>query len=218
MSTATTKPKKIKAVVGLTKMADGNITPLLDAVLKGLTTNATIYPKPPVDLPTFEASINAFKAAIPAAMDGSKTAIAQRNKLRNVAVKLYALNAAYVEATCNEDLATFLLSGYQAVNPVKAPAAVLSVPSIDSVVQGPNSGQLKVAIASIPKAVALEVRHGAAPAGGGTPATWIEEMIATKKPVTYDNLIPGTVYMFQVRAFGHSGFTDWSDPVSRMVT
>jgi hypothetical protein len=213
-----TKPKKIKAVVGLTKMGDGNITPLLDGALKGLTTNATIYPKPPVDLPTLEATINAYKAAIPVAIDGSKTAIAQKNKLRDIAVKFYTLNAHYVEATCGEDMATFLLSGYQAVNPVKAAAAPLPVPSIEAVVQGPNSGQLKVTIAPLPKVVALELRHGAVPAGGGTPAAWIQEMIATKKPVIYENLTPGTVYMFQVRAFGRLGFTDWSDPVSRMVT
>ena len=32
-----------------------------------------------------------------------------------------------------------------------------------------------------------------------------------------DDVTPGTTYMFHVRAFGKPGFTDWSQPVQRMV-
>ncbi len=32
------------------------------------------------------------------------------------------------------------------------------------------------------------------------------------------NLTPGTTYTFQVRALGRLGYTNWSDPVSRMAT
>ena len=31
-----------------------------------------------------------------------------------------------------------------------------------------------------------------------------------------ENLAPGTIYTFQVRAFGTLGYTDWSNPVQRM--
>ena len=119
--TAQPKPKKIKAVVGLDKMADGNVTAVLDGSLKGLTDHATIFPKPPVDLATYEAAINAYKVAIPAALDGSRTAVAQKNKLRHAAVKIYAEMAHYVEANCNDDMATFLLFGFQPANTTKAP-------------------------------------------------------------------------------------------------
>jgi hypothetical protein len=35
--------------------------------------------------------------------------------------------------------------------------------------------------------------------------------------VPVENLTPGTTYMFQVRAYGKLGYTDWSQPVQRMV-
>ena len=218
MSTKNQKPKKIKVVIGLTKMTDPNITPLLDGSSKGLAAHQDIFPRLPVDLATYEAAINAYKAAIPAALDGSRTANAQKNKLRNAAIKLYELNAKYVEVTSNDDMATFLLSGYQAASTTKTPPAPLPVPAIASVVQGPSSGQLKAAIASLPKALSFVLRHGAVPSGGGTPASWIEDTIPHKKPVMITGLTPGTVYMFQVKALGRLGFTDWSDPISRMVT
>jgi hypothetical protein len=199
-------------------MADGNVTPLLDGSLKGLTAHADIFPQPPVDLKTYGAGITAYEAAIPPALDGSKTAVAQKNKLRHGAVKMYSLNAKYVETTCNDDMATFLLSGFQAASTTKAPPQPLPQPVIASVVQGPNSGQLKIAIGPVPKALSYVLRRAPAPAGGGTPASWTEDTITTKKPVIYSNLTPGTIYTFQVRALGRLGYTDWSDPVSRMVT
>ena len=71
---ATTDPttKKIKAVVALNRMGDGNITPLLDAALKGLQGHSDLFPRPPVDLATFEAAMNSYKASIPAAIDGKR--------------------------------------------------------------------------------------------------------------------------------------------------
>jgi len=37
-----------------------------------------------------------------------------------------------------------------------------------------------------------------------------------KAAVQINSLTPGTSYTFQVRAFGNLGFSDWSDPVTRM--
>jgi hypothetical protein len=216
--TTNQKPKKIKAVIGLTKMTDANIMPLLDGSLKGLAAHLDIFTKLPVDPPTYEAGINAYKAAIPTALDGSRAAKAQKNKLRNAAVKMYELNAKYVEVTSNDDMPTFLLSGYQPASTTKAPPAPLPLPAIASIVQGPASGVLKAVIAPLPKALSFVLRHGVVPPGGGTPATWVEDTIPHKKPFFLSNLMPGTTYMFQVKALGRLGYTDWSDPISRMVT
>jgi hypothetical protein len=39
------------------------------------------------------------------------------------------------------------------------------------------------------------------------------------KAIVIKDLIPGTTYVFQVRAVGGStGYSDWSNPVSRMCT
>ena len=36
------------------------------------------------------------------------------------------------------------------------------------------------------------------------------------RSVTINGLTPGTTYLFQVRALGRSGYTDWSDSATRM--
>ena len=117
----TTKAKKIRARFGLGKLSDGDVQHLLDGSLKGLTDNAAIFPKPPLELSAYQSAIAAFDAAIPAALDGSKTAIAHKNKLRDAAVRMYVQLAHYVEANCNDDLTTFLLSGFQPAASIKTP-------------------------------------------------------------------------------------------------
>src|SRR3954469_15900347 len=107
-------PIPIRALLGLTKMTDNIIVPLLKGSLKGLTANSNIFNKPPVDLAAYSAAIEAFEAAIPPAMDGGKTAIEQKNLLRKAVLQLYSLLAHYVETNCNDEMATFLLSGFHA--------------------------------------------------------------------------------------------------------
>jgi hypothetical protein len=214
-ATTDPEPKKIKAVVALNRLGDGNITPLLDAALTGLQGHPDLFPKPPVDLATYEAAMNAYKAAIPAALDGSRTANAQKKKLRRQVIQYYELNGKYVEQNCDHDIAIFLLSGYQAASTAKTPPAPLEIPTM-TVVQGPASGQLKATIDPLPKALSFKIRHAVAPPADGQP-DWQEKTITTKKPVMYTDLTPGTVHLFQVCALGRLGFTDWSDVVSRMV-
>src|SRR5262249_29946169 len=74
----TTKTKKIRARYGLSRLTDGDVQHLLDSSLKGLTDNAASFSKPPVELSAYQSAIAAYDAAIPAALDGSKTAIAHK--------------------------------------------------------------------------------------------------------------------------------------------
>src|SRR5437867_4789553 len=85
----TTKPKKIRALVGLRKLPEGTIKDLLAGSLKGLAVNAKVFPKPPIELAEYQATIEAYQAAIPAALDGSKTAVANKNKLLETAIQMY---------------------------------------------------------------------------------------------------------------------------------
>ena len=220
MSTPTDpKPKKIKVAFGPIKTTiDGNVTSMFDGVLKGLSDHHDLFPKLPVDLATFAAAVNAYKAAIPLALDGSRSAIAQKKKLRDAAIKIYELNGKYVEQASDHDIATFLLSGYQAASTTKTPPAPLATPTIASIVQGPLSGQLKVSIGTLPGALSFWLRHGVVPAGGGAPGTWEEQTLTSRKPVIVTGLTPGTIYAFQVKALGRLGYTDYSETVTRMVT
>ena len=46
-------------------------------------------------------------------------AVAQKNKLLRAVVKMYVELAPYVESSCNEEMATFLLSGFQPASTTK---------------------------------------------------------------------------------------------------
>ena len=215
--TSEVKGKKIRARYGLTRLPDGDVGHLLVSSLNGLTNNATIYSKPPINPAVYQGAITAYQGAVPVALDGSRTAIAHKNKLRAAATRMYVELAHYVEANCNDDMATFLLSGFLPVATTKAPPQPLDQPSILSQVHGPVSGQMKIRISPVPKALSYDVRYGAAPSGGGTPATWTEETITNTKSVIISELTPGTIYTFQVRALGRLGKTNWSDAVNRMA-
>jgi hypothetical protein len=216
MASKTPKPKKIHAVLGLDKMPDGKVTPLLDSSLKGLTANAAVYANPPVPLAQYQTAISAYEAAVAAAVDGGKTAIAQKNKSRDAAVKIYTQLAHYVEANCNDDMPTFLLSGFTVKPATKSAPLPLAVPGLTSLLEGANSGQLKVKIASVLAALSYDLRFGAVPPGATAPATWTDQVVTSTKAFTISGLTPGTVYAFQVRALGRLGYTDWCDSVTRM--
>jgi hypothetical protein len=215
--TTTVKKVPIHAVVGLRRMADGIAAPMLDSSLKGLLANAGIYTKPPVDLTTYGNNITAYKDSIPAAIDGSKTAVAQRNKLKEAAIKNYTELAHYVEANCNDDMVTFLLSGFQPKPTARTSTAPAS-DSIRKIEHGPNAGQLVVTLMAVKGAKSYVLRYGASPLSA-TPGTWTDLTITSVRPATtISGLTPGTVYAFRVQALLKPGYTDWSDPLTMMCT
>ena len=65
------------------------------------------------------------------------------------------------------------------------------------------------------KAVHYHMRYGV---DGTPPETWtIETLLQAKRAANVTNLTPGTIYAFQVRAFGKTGvYTDWSNSITRM--
>ena len=206
----------ILAIGGLKKMKDGVLSPYLDATVKGLKANVAIYPKPPIDLDTYGNEISAYDASITATLDGSKTAIAQKNKLKARAIKMYGQIAKYVEANCNDDLATFLLSGFQPRSSIrkKIPAASSAIRKLK---HGANSGEIDVTLIRVADAASYEVRCAPVPQGG-TPGAWIITPVAkVKSPMKITGLTPGTLYAFQARALlKTSSYTDWSDSATLM--
>jgi hypothetical protein len=54
--------------------------------------------------------------------------------------------------------------------------------------------------------------------GTANPTTWSSQPVANSRtPVTISNLTPGTIYVFQARAVISTGYSDWSQPVTKMV-
>jgi hypothetical protein len=212
---AKTKLNIVKAVLGFLGVSDADLVSRLNAVHEGMFNNPA-YPTPPVDMTAFKAAIDAYTAAVAAALDGGKTAVTARDKQREGMILMLRQLGHYVEVACKGDMNTFVSSGFVAAVRTRTPDQPVAIPAIASVDQGSNSGQLVVTIKSVPKARHYELESGAVPAGGGA-INWTTILVATTKPSTvYSNLTPGGTYSFRVRAFGKLGYSDWSDPVSRM--
>lgn len=206
-----TKVKKIKALLGFTKLADANLVSRLNAVHDGMNLNPA-YPSPTVDLATFKAAIDSYTALVAAALDGGKKTVTEKNKQRGSVIKMAEQLGHYVQANCKDDMATFTSSGFVAGPATRTPPQPLPPSSISKVDQG-NTGQLLVTIKRLPKALSYELRFALLGANGTPGAT---TLILTTPKTPVNNLTPGTTYTFQVRALGRLGYTDWSDSVNRM--
>jgi len=211
-----TKVPIIKPVLGTTGITDSEFVSRLGAIHDKMNGNPA-YPNPPVDMPSFKTAIDAYDSAVGKALDGGKNAIAARDRARADVTVMFRLLGHYVEVACKDDMDAFLSSGFVAVIPrQKSPPQPVAIPSITAVDQG-STGQLVVTIKPVEKARNYDLRYApAVPAG--TVINWTTVTVATAKPAPIiNNLIPGTIYSFQVRAFGKLGHSDWSFPVSRMV-
>jgi len=210
-----TKLNIIKPVLGVFGVPDPHLVSRLNAVHDGMLNNPA-YANPPVDMAAFKAAIDAYTAAVAAALDGGKGPIAARDKLRADVVLLMRLLGHYVEVACKGDISAFLSSGFVAALPaIHIAVQPVSVPYIVAVDQG-SSGQLVVTIKVVARARSYELRYGLVPAAGAI-VNWTTIMVPNAKPATIlNNFTPGGTYTFQVRAYGKLGFSDWSALVERM--
>ena len=194
-----------------------------DLLSRGLTVFTNIgaapglFTSPPVPLPTLKQELDNLTAFAAAAVDGGRKDIAQRDKARQVLEQDLSLLAAYVLKVADGDPAIVTTAGFVPAAPHKhsSPQPLIQ-PTVDSIAQG-NSGQLLISVTPIAKAHGYDVRHVALV--NGVPAgNWTIVTVATvRKPLSVEQLTPGTMYAFQVRALGKLGHTDWSDSATRMV-
>ena len=210
-----TKLNIIKPAVGkVTQMPDGDLLARLNAVHDGMLNNLA-YPAPPVDMAGFKAGIDAYTAAAAAALDGGKSAMAERDKRRKDMIIMLRLLAHYVEAACKNDMKTFLSSGFVAASRGRTPAQPVAATSIVRVDQG-KTGQLLVTIQAVARARSYELRYALVPVAGAI-INWTTILVPSTKPAAaINNLTPGANYTIQVRAFGKLGFSDWSASVERI--
>jgi hypothetical protein len=174
------------------------------------------FPAPPVDPAALKAGVGTLSALMAEARDGSKKVMAEKRKERETVIQMLRLEGRYVEVNCKNDMAIFKSSGFLPASGTRTAPKHLS-PAIRKIDKGALSGQLQVQLNKThPKALGCDLRYGTA---GTAPATWTTELITNvKSPVTIKGLTPGTLYAFQVRTLGKSGYTDWSDSVTFMCT
>jgi Fibronectin type III domain len=210
-----TNPVPIKAKLGFNKKMPTEILLSANAVHVGINDDTEDYGKPPIEMPTFKSNIDLLSEKITAALDGGKQAIAERDQQTGVVIKMMHQLAHYVEANCKDDLPTFLKSGFQSASTARNKPKRLSQ-FIRQIVHGPNSGQLLITLIAVAGASSYEVRW--APVGtGGALGPWTNHGVARIRPATsITGLTPGTPYAIQVRSLSDSGYSDWTDSITRI--
>jgi hypothetical protein len=204
-STAT----KIKAKLGFHNVSDMDTVKALTTAYDGLLKNPA-YPAPPVGLDTLKAGIDRFSALIVDAEDGGKKAKSAKDKQRVAVIKMYTQLGHYVEAACNDDLATFNTSGFTAAAKTKTTPQPLTDAKFSSIDRGPSSGQVVVKPQNQTGAIAFDVRY-ALEGSGGTLGPWTTVTLTSSKKLTISGLTRAGIYQFQIRALGKLGYTDWLD-------
>src|SRR6266446_2977343 len=205
----------IKPQLGFVGMSDDDLLKRLNAVHDGILNNPA-YPSPPVDMPGFKSAIDAYTAAVAAALEGGKATTVARDKRRTDAIIMFRLLGHYVEAACKNDMTSFVSSGFVlSTAGQRTPPQPIDVPSITAVDQG-STGQLLVSVKPVARARSYDIRYAPDPAAGAA-INWTTISAASTKPaIPINNLTKGVNYTFQVRAFGKLGFSDWSSSVERM--
>jgi hypothetical protein len=174
-------------------------------------------PPPPIDESTLMTANEDLLAAIAAALEGGKQVLAQRDRQKDIVVKLVTQLAHYVEANCKNDMVVFLSSGFNAVPSTRTVTPPVNE-AIRKIERGPLSGQMTIAVVRNLKAVSYIVRWAPATATG-FPENWSSQPIAqVRRPTILSGLTPGTIYVFQVCPLTKGGYGDWSEVVTRVVS
>jgi len=210
-----TLTKLLKVSLNFLEFTAAAILSRATAIYAGMNNNPA-YPTPPVDMPTFKAAIDGLQSAITDASDGGKKAKTQLAHQKQAVIKILRQLGHYVEAACQGEVTVLQSSGFTAVSTTRTPAALVTE-KIRKIVPGANSGQQEITLVDDPGAASYEVRW--APIANGVPGNWTSQSVATTRPpVLIGGLMPGTSYTFQVRALRDTGWTDWSDAVTRICT
>ena len=216
MKKSNSTANKIKAKLGLQGISDTDAVKAFMTSYSGLLNNPK-YPNPPVDLAIYKAGIDQFSALIVDAEDGGKKAISAKDKQRIAVIKLYTHLGHYVEAACNDDLATFNTSGFtQVAARVRTAPVPLTEAKFSWIDRGPHSGDAVVLPEKLTGAVAFDVRY-ALQGAGGVLGPWTIVTVVKPRKVTISGLTLAGIYQFQIRALGLLGYTDWMDPKTFVV-
>jgi hypothetical protein len=204
---------RIRIADRLMKQSADQLVTMAGAVVTGLSNNPA-FPAPTVDLKAVQAAVDQLNVALVAqAGGGGTTATAEKRNKQEALISLLRKLKHYVEDHCGNDIAVLLSSGFQAAS-TNRDRSPLANPSISSIDLG-NRGELLLKVSPIARAKCYEAQMATIGAGN-VPGSWQGAGVFTSSRITIADLVPGTTYLFQVRAIGSSGYTDWSNPVSRM--
>jgi hypothetical protein len=202
-----------KVALSFANLPDSDDSDFAANVAQKMTGNPA-FPNPPVAVTQLAAQRIAFDTAIAAAMQGGLQLTAAKNAARKVLDNSLRSIAAYVQSIARQDLTLLLSSGFEAAsnNRTPSPLATPTILNID------NSATEKffLRLQTVSNAAAYQIRYSATGTENPVPVT--VESTGTRSILVPD-LAPGTVYSLQARAIGGAtGYSEWSDPISKMAT
>ncbi len=199
----------IKVSLSFATLGDTEVDNFAHSVIDAMTGNAA-YPAPPVTVGNLQTATDDFTAKIAAARTGGPPDTALKNNSRQTLLGMLRKLAGYVQLQCNNDMATLLSSGFQAMSTNRAQSPLEQPQSL--VIKNGGSGRLVASVTPVKNTSMYEGRiKGPA---GDLPNVFTGD----SQHVTFQDLTPGTNYTIQVRALGGStGQSDWSDPSSHMA-
>ena len=207
-------PHRVRVADRFKKQSAEQLVTMAGAIVTGLTGNSS-FPAPTVDIKAVQTAADDLNEALVAQAQGGPALTAEKNNKREALIGLLRRLKYYVEDNCGNDLAVLLSSGFQAAASTRNRLPLAS-PSIVSIDFG-NSTELVLKVTRIERARCYEVRSAAVGAGNA-PGPWqAAGLFTNSRSMTITGLVPGTTYMFLVRAIGGStGSSDWSNPVSHI--
>jgi hypothetical protein len=191
------------------RSADADLINFAANVIAKMTDNLA-FPSPFVPLGELTDLNNGFSAALVASDNGGQAATVVKNDARLVLMNALRRQASYVQGISKHDLPKLLSSGFSAASQNSAQSQ-LTRPVILNVLNQ-FSTKLTLRITPIANARNYQVQKKL---GEGE---WEDAGIFSQaRRIEVGNLTPGMIYTFRVRALGGiTGYSDWSDSISRM--
>jgi hypothetical protein len=210
----------LRARLGFTRQSHGKISLRGHAVYEGMKKYDARFPHPPVSLDDLKSQLDRFDQAIAGSFDGGRKAFAELGSAREVLTHSLKQNGHYVEGVAKKDVELFLCSGYELAGGNGKSSGECPVPRMRWVRYSRGySGVMEAAWTPLYRQAShYELRWGLQGPNGEPPDPWtITQYKQARRPARLEALIPGKIYVFQVRAYGNNGkYTDWSAAISKM--
>jgi hypothetical protein len=188
----------------------GELVTICQRVIEKMKSNS-VFPNPPAALAELEKVLPEFEAALVNAKSRDKEWVAIKNNKKALILALLDELAEYVIATCKDDLALILSSGFDVTDEQSSrPATAIETLEVELGAPGEATVRVKKATG------AVAYVHQYATEQPGPNTVWVNEE-TTNRDHTFKGLASDKRHWFRVVAIGRKGQKAYSPVVSRSI-